>query len=85
MDNGYHTLGTPPSPRSGCQMVPTPDGKVLIFGGYSKVKIKKDVDKGTVHTDMYLLAPESKFIMKKDYCYKLPLIASNYKYYFMSE
>lgn len=50
--------GTPPSPRSGCQMVHTPDGKVLIFGGYSKIKVKKDVDKGTVHTDMFLLAPE---------------------------
>ena len=45
-------------------MVPTPDGKVLVFGGYSKVKVKKDVDQGTVHTDMFLLAPESEYIIQ---------------------
>lgn len=41
-------------------MVPLSDGKILIQGGYSKEKVKKDVDKGTVHTDMFLLSPESK-------------------------
>lgn len=50
--------GTPPAPRSGCQMIPVADGKVLIAGGYSKERVKKDVDKGTVHTDMFLLSPE---------------------------
>ncbi|XP_075228969.1 kelch domain-containing protein 4 [Lycorma delicatula] len=50
--------GTPPSPRSGFQMFPLSDGKILIFGGYSKVKVKKDVDKGVTHTDMFLLSPE---------------------------
>ncbi|CAH1396329.1 unnamed protein product [Nezara viridula] len=50
--------GTPPSPRSGCQMVSTPEGKIVIWGGYSKIKIKKDVDKGTTHTDTFLLQPE---------------------------
>ncbi|XP_034190828.1 kelch domain-containing protein 4 isoform X1 [Osmia lignaria lignaria] len=50
--------GTPPLPRSGCIMLPTPDNKLLIYGGYSKEKIKKDVDKGYVHNDMFLMTPE---------------------------
>ncbi|XP_067004041.2 kelch domain-containing protein 4 [Anabrus simplex] len=50
--------GTPPPPRSSCIMAALPDGRVLIYGGYSKERIKKDVDKGCVHTDMFLLTPE---------------------------
>ncbi|XP_044252755.1 kelch domain-containing protein 4-like [Tribolium madens] len=50
--------GTPPAPRSACCMVPLNDGRVLIYGGYSKEKIKKDVDKGHVFTDCFLLTPE---------------------------
>ncbi|MBN3306799.1 KLDC4 protein, partial [Amia calva] len=38
--------GTGPLPRSGCQMASTPDGAIIVYGGYSKVKAKKDVDKG---------------------------------------
>ncbi|KAF7281033.1 kelch domain-containing protein 4 [Rhynchophorus ferrugineus] len=49
-------VGTPPAPRSGCCMVPLKDGKILIYGGYSKEKIKKDVDKGKIHSDAFLLA-----------------------------
>lgn len=41
-------------------MIPLPDGKILVSGGYSKERVKKDVEKGTVHTDMFLLSPESK-------------------------
>lgn len=52
--------GTAPAPRSGCCMVPLSDGKILIYGGYSKEKIKKDVDKGNLFTDAFLLSPESK-------------------------
>uniref|UniRef100_A0A8P4GLI2 Kelch domain containing 4 n=1 Tax=Dicentrarchus labrax TaxID=13489 RepID=A0A8P4GLI2_DICLA len=53
--------GTAPSPRSACQMTPTPDGTgVIIYGGYSKVRVKKDVDKGTIHSDMFLLKREGK-------------------------
>ncbi|XP_018331118.1 kelch domain-containing protein 4 [Agrilus planipennis] len=49
--------GTPPDARSGCCMVALPDGKILIYGGYRKERIKKDVDKGHIFTDAFLLAP----------------------------
>uniref|UniRef100_A0A3Q1I0J1 Kelch domain containing 4 n=1 Tax=Anabas testudineus TaxID=64144 RepID=A0A3Q1I0J1_ANATE len=53
--------GSAPSPRSACQMTPTPDGTgVIIYGGYSKVRVKKDVEKGTIHSDMFLLKQEGK-------------------------
>ncbi|XP_051548774.1 kelch domain-containing protein 4 isoform X1 [Myxocyprinus asiaticus] len=53
--------GTGPCPRSACQMTPTPDGNgVIIYGGYSKSRAKKDVDKGTIHSDMFLLRREGK-------------------------
>ncbi|PKU35798.1 kelch domain-containing protein 4 [Limosa lapponica baueri] len=50
--------GIGPAPRSGCQMATTPEGSIIIYGGYSKQRIKKDVDKGTLHTDMFLLKTE---------------------------
>ncbi|XP_030058572.1 kelch domain-containing protein 4 [Microcaecilia unicolor] len=53
-------LGTGPTPRSGCKMVTTQDGNVIVYGGYSKQKVKKDVDKGVLHTDMFLLKNEGK-------------------------
>ncbi|XP_021568875.1 kelch domain-containing protein 4 [Carlito syrichta] len=49
--------GMGPTPRSGCQMSVTPQG-IIIYGGYSKQRIKKDVDRGTQHADMFLLKPE---------------------------
>lgn len=53
--------GNPPAPRSGCIMLPTSE-KLLVYGGYSKEKVKAGVDKGQVHTDMFLLSPDSKNI-----------------------
>nr|XP_054389118.1 kelch domain-containing protein 4 isoform X3 [Pongo abelii] len=50
--------GTGPTPRSGCQMSVTPQGGIIIYGGYSKQRVKKDVDRGTRHSDMFLLKPE---------------------------
>lgn len=50
--------GTGPTPRSGCQMSITPQGGIVIYGGYSKQRVKKDVDRGTRHSDMFLLKPE---------------------------
>ncbi|XP_038662452.1 kelch domain-containing protein 4 isoform X1 [Scyliorhinus canicula] len=52
--------GTGPCPRSGCQMASTTNGNVIIYGGYSKQRIKKDVEKGIVYTDMFLLKNEGK-------------------------
>lgn len=49
-----------PAPRSACCMTATPDGKILIWGGYSKSLVKKDIDKGITHTDMFALVPERK-------------------------
>ncbi|KAL3275296.1 hypothetical protein HHI36_020063 [Cryptolaemus montrouzieri] len=56
--NKMEVSGNPPSPRSGCLMIPLNDGRLLIYGGYSKESIKKDVDKGHVHTDSFLLQPD---------------------------
>ena len=39
--------GTGPSARSGVQMSSF-GGGVLVIGGFSKIKAKKDSDKGTV-------------------------------------
>lgn len=52
--------GTAPCPRSGCQMASTLDGNIVIYGGYSKQRVKKDVEKGIVYTDMFLLKNEGK-------------------------
>ncbi|XP_013867670.1 kelch domain-containing protein 4 isoform X2 [Austrofundulus limnaeus] len=53
--------GSAPCPRSACQMTATPDGAgVIIYGGYSKVRVKKDVEKGTIHSDMFLLKRDGK-------------------------
>lgn len=51
-----------PAPRSACCMSATPDGKILIWGGYSKSAVKKDIDKGTTHTDMFAMVPESECV-----------------------
>ncbi|XP_026675478.1 kelch domain-containing protein 4-like isoform X2 [Ceratina calcarata] len=50
--------GVPPLPRSGCIVLATPENKLLVYGGYSKERIKKDVDKGSIHNDMFLMTPE---------------------------
>ncbi|KAK1887768.1 Kelch domain containing protein 4 [Dissostichus eleginoides] len=53
--------GTAPLPRSACLMTSTPDAMgVIVYGGYSKVRVKKDVEKGTIHSDMFLLKREGK-------------------------
>lgn len=56
--NKLEVTGNGPCPRSACQMVSLSDGRVLIYGGYSKEKVKKDADKGITHSDMYMLTPD---------------------------
>lgn len=43
-------------------MASTPDGKILVWGGYSKTSVKKEIDRGVTHSDMYALVPDSKYI-----------------------
>lgn len=54
------SAGIPPAPRSGCILLPTIDNKLVVYGGYSKIKLKKDVEKGCVHDDMFLLTQVNK-------------------------
>lgn len=49
-----------PMPRSAGCMAATSDGKILVWGGYSKTNVKKEVDRGVTHGDMFCLAPDSK-------------------------
>lgn len=53
--------GDPPAPRSGCCMVAGQDGKILVWGGFSKSPIKKGIDRGVTHGDMFSLVPESEY------------------------
>ncbi|XP_067652139.1 kelch domain-containing protein 4-like [Haliotis asinina] len=53
--------GTVPSPRSGHVIASIPDlSKVIVYGGYSKEKVKRDVDRGVTHVDMFALVPEGR-------------------------
>lgn len=52
--------GIAPAPRSGCILLPTADNKFVVYGGYNKEKIKKDVERGCIHADMFLLTPTDK-------------------------
>lgn len=63
--------GTPPAPRSGCIMAAMPDSyRVTVYGGYSKEKVKRDVDKGTTQVDMTTLMPEGENKHKMVFLYQ---------------
>lgn len=49
-----------PAPRSAGCMAASADGKILIWGGYSKTSVKKEIDRGVTHSDMFALVPDSK-------------------------
>lgn len=49
-----------PAPRSAGSMAVTPDGRLLVWGGYSRSAVKKNVDRGVTHVDMFALAQDSK-------------------------
>ncbi|XP_072751201.1 kelch domain-containing protein 4 [Anoplolepis gracilipes] len=53
-------IGIAPTPRSGCILLPTIDNKLVVYGGYSKRKIKKEIDQGCIHADMFLLTQTNK-------------------------
>lgn len=50
------------------------DGRIIVYGGYYREKIKKDYDKGTVLIDMYILTPDSKYSTEF-------LLLFNFKYF----
>ena len=51
------TSGPEPSPRSACQMFPAQDGRIVVFAGYCKEKVKKK-EVGMTLIDMFLLSPD---------------------------
>ena len=53
------SLNELPSPRSACQLVlSSKSNAVIVYGGFSKEKLKKDKEKGIVHSDMFALSLE---------------------------
>jgi len=52
--------GVAPAPRSGCILLPTMDNKIVVYGGYSKEKVKRNIDRGCIHDDMFLLTQADK-------------------------
>lgn len=55
-----------PAPRSGGCMVVSQEGKILVWGGYSRSEVKKKIDRGVTHSDMFALIQESKFTHLKN-------------------
>lgn len=49
-----------PAPRSAGCMAATTDGRILVWGGYSKTAVKKEIDRGVTHSDMFAMVPESE-------------------------
>ena len=42
-------------------MAATQDGNhIVVYGGYSKEHVKKEVEKGQTHTDMFMLSVDSE-------------------------
>lgn len=50
-----------PAPRSAGCITATPDGKILVWGGYSRTSVKKEIDRGITHQDFFALVPDSKY------------------------
>ena len=36
---------------------------IVVYGGYSKERVKRDVDRGQVHTDMFMVVIDSQFLI----------------------
>ncbi|GBN91837.1 Kelch domain-containing protein 4 [Araneus ventricosus] len=56
-------VGKIPSLRSASLLAPLTDGRILLYGGYSREKVKKGVDKGTEFTDMYHLQVDGNVLL----------------------
>ena len=53
-------LNGAPTPRSACQLcVCNKTNNIILYGGFSKEKLKKDKEKGVIHSDMFVLSHES--------------------------
>ncbi|ESO01925.1 hypothetical protein HELRODRAFT_65936, partial [Helobdella robusta] len=64
--------GLPPSPRSGCVMAVTQDQcHIMVYGGYSKQKVNKDVHKGCIHSDIFMLSYKNKMDEKLSWKWSL--------------
>jgi hypothetical protein len=59
-----------PCPRSACHFITcNKNNNVIVYGGFSKEKLKKDKEKGIVHSDMFVLSHESIYIYIYKYTY----------------
>jgi len=48
---------------SACVMAVTHDqSRLIVYGGYSKERIKRDVDRGQIHSDMFTLTFDSQSV-----------------------
>jgi len=46
---------------SACVMAVTHDhSRLIVYGGYSKDRVKRDVDRGQIHSDMFALQFDSE-------------------------
>jgi len=36
--------------------------RLVVYGGYSKERVKRDVDRGIIHSDMFALAFDSRSV-----------------------
>jgi hypothetical protein len=54
-------MNSAPSPRSACHFFPNnKNNTIIVYGGFSKEKLKKDKEKAVVHSDMFVLSHEGK-------------------------
>jgi len=49
---------------TGCVIAATHEqNRIIVYGGYSKERVKRDVDRGQVHTDMFALSHDSERVL----------------------
>ena len=83
----FATVNDQPSPRSACQLsVCAKNNTIVMYGGFSKEKLKKEKEKGITYSDMYVLQSEGKNLIngecileEKNYYLKKKLVKKNEK------